>query len=150
MVKIPNKKKVPGTSVEVEGLGVLLRGPSGSGKSDLALRLIDSGARLIADDYTELSLRNSTLIANAPETIRNLLEVRGIGILKISGVLQAKLGVIIDLVTIEKVERRPKGQSEELLGIKVPLFRLVPLEASGPAKVRLIVRQIKGSISSIS
>jgi serine kinase of HPr protein (carbohydrate metabolism regulator) len=148
MVKI-SSKKVPGTCVEVEGLGVLFRGPTGSGKSDLALRLIDSGARLIADDYTEISIENATLIARAPQNIRDLLEVRGIGILKIGGALQTNLGVIIDLVTPEQVERRPEDQSEVLLGIHVPQFRLFPLEASGPAKVRLVVRQIKGHISNI-
>ena len=147
MVKTPSEK-VPGTCVEVEGLGVLFRGSTGSGKSDLALRLIDGGARLIADDYTELSYENATLIARAPETIRGLLEVRGIGILNIGGALQAELGVVIDLVTAEQVERRPEDESIELLGIRVPLFRLTPLEASSPAKVRLILRLIKGSISN--
>ena len=148
MVKSPSEK-VRGTCVEVEGLGVLFRGPTGSGKSDLALRLIDGGARLIADDYTELSSENTTLMARAPETIRGLLEVRGIGILKIGGALQAELGVVIDLVTAEQLERRPEDERVELLGIHVPLFRLAPLEASGPAKVRLIVRWVKGSISNV-
>jgi HPr kinase/phosphorylase len=148
MAKIPSKK-VPGTCVEVEGLGVLFRGPTGSGKSDLALRLIDGGARLIADDYTELSSESAILMARAPETIRDLLEVRGIGILKIGGALQAELGVVIDLVTADQVERRPEDESIELLGIRVPLFRLTPLEASCPAKVRLVVRQIKGCISNV-
>ena len=146
---ITPSEKVPGTSVEVEGLGVLFRGPTGSGKSDLALRLIDCGARLIADDYTELSSESAILMARAPETIRDLLEVRGIGILKIGGALQAELGVVIDLVTADQVERRPEDESIELLGIRVPLFRLTPLEASCPAKVRLIVRRIKGCISNV-
>jgi serine kinase of HPr protein (carbohydrate metabolism regulator) len=148
MGKVPSKK-VPGTCVEVEGLGVLFRGPTGSGKSDLALRMIDSGSRLIADDYTELLIKNAALIARAPKTIGGLLEVRGIGILKVDGELQTNLGVIIDLVSPEQVDRRPEDQSEELLGIHVPLFRLFPLEASGPAKVRLVVRQIKGEITNI-
>ena len=148
MAKNP-REKVPGTCVEVEGLGVLFRGPTGSGKSDLALRLIDGGARLIADDYTELSSESAILMARAPETIKDFLEVRGIGILKIGGVLQAELGVVIDLVTADQVERRPEDERVELLGIHVPLFRLAPLEASGPAKVRLIVRQIKGGIINV-
>lgn len=148
MVKTPSEK-VPGTCVEVEGLGVLFRGSTGSGKSDLALRLIDGGARLIADDYTELSSENSTLMARAPETIRGLLEVRGIGILNIGGALQAELGVVIDLVTAEQVDRRPEDESTELLGMRIPLFRLTPLEASSPAKVRLVVRLVKGNISDV-
>ena len=149
MVKIPSKK-VRGTCIEVEGIGVLFRGPTGSGKSDIALRLIVSGALLIADDYTELSIENATLIARAPETIRDLLEVRGIGILKISGALNTNLGVIIDLVTPEQVERRPEDQSVELLGIHLPLFRLFPFEASCPDKINLIVRLVKGEVINIS
>ena len=78
-----------------------------------------------------------------------MLEVRGIGILKIGGALQTNLGVIIDLVAPEQVERRPEDQSEVLLGVHVPQFRLFPLEASGPAKVRLVVRQVKGEITNI-
>ena len=148
MTKIPSEK-VRGTCVEVEGLGVLFRGPAGSGKSDLALRLIDGGARLIADDYTELSPENATLMARAPDTIRYLLEVRGVGVLKINGPLQAELGVVIDLVTADQVERLPEDESIELLGIRVPLFRLAPLEASSPAKVRLVVRRVKGNISNV-
>ena len=148
MVRAPSKT-IPGTCVEVEGLGVLFRGTTGSGKSDLALRLIDSGARLIADDYTELSYENTTLVARAPQTIGGLLEVRGIGILNIGGRLQTELGVVIDLVTAEQVERRPEDETIELLGISVPLFRLTPLEASSPAKVRLVVRLVKGCISNV-
>ena len=141
-----HSKKVPGTCIEVEGLGVIFRGPTGIGKSDLALRLIDSGACLIADDFTELAIENGILIARAPKIIRHLLEVRGIGILKIGSALKVKLGVIIDLVKPEQVERRPEDQSVEILGKHIPLFRLFPLEASGPIKVRLIVRQLKGEV----
>jgi len=148
MAKIPSKK-VHGTCVEVDGLGVLFRGSAGSGKSDLALRLIDDGARLIADDYTELSLEKTTLMARAPEAIRDLLEVRGVGVLKIGSALQVELGVVIDLVTSEQVERLPEDESIDLLGVRVAHFNLAPLEASSPAKVRLIVRRIKGDITHV-
>ena len=67
---ISHSKKIPGSCVEVEGLGVIFRGPTGSGKSDLTLRLIDSGANLIADDVTELAIENEILIARAPKTIK--------------------------------------------------------------------------------
>jgi serine kinase of HPr protein (carbohydrate metabolism regulator) len=61
---------VHGTTVALEGEGVLLRGPSGSGKSDLALRLIDGGARLVADDQTELTRTANGLIARSPAWLR--------------------------------------------------------------------------------
>ena len=142
-------KKILGSCVEVEGLGVIFRGASGSGKSDLALRLIDSGANLIADDVTELTVEKGALVARAPKTIRHLLEVRGIGVLKIGGASQAELGVVIDLVTPKEVDRRPEEQSLAILGRHVPLFRICPFEASSPAKVRLIVRQLKGDIANV-
>jgi len=62
---------------------VLLRGPSGSGKSDLALRLIDDGARLIADDQTHLAKKGHALIATPPPAIAGMIEVRGIGVVKL-------------------------------------------------------------------
>lgn len=142
-------EKIPGSCVEVEGLGVIFRGPTGSGKSDLTLRLIDSGANLIADDITELAIENEMLIARAPKTIRHLLEVRGIGVLKIGGASKAKLGVVIDLVTSEQIERRPEDQRVEILGKHIPLFQVFAFEASSPAKVRLIVRQLKGEVFNI-
>jgi len=72
--------RIHGTCVALSGLGVLLRGPSGSGKSDLALRLIDGGAKLVADDQVELALDAAgRVMARAPATLSGLLEVRGIG-----------------------------------------------------------------------
>ncbi len=142
-------EKVHATCVEVDGLGILLRGPAGSGKSDLALRMIDGGARLVADDYTELSFENAKLIARAPESICDLMEVRGVGVLKIGSALQVELGVVIDLVPSTQVERLPEDETTELLGVSVPHFRLAPFEASTPAKVRLVVRRVKGDIMHI-
>jgi len=142
----PDPIKIHGTCVEVDGLGVLLCGPSGCGKSDLALRLIDGGARLVADDYTELSLAGATIIARAPETIKDLIEVRGVGVLKIGAALQAELGLVIDLVASDAIERLAEDDAMDLLGLQVPRFRLTPFEASAPAKVRLIVRRVKGDI----
>ena len=139
-------EKMHGTCVEVDGLGVLLCGPPGSGKSDLALRLIDEGARLIADDYTERSVDNGKLSARAPEPIKDLIEVRGVGVLKIGAALQAELGVVIDLDMAGDVERLPDAETVGLLGLPVARFCLAPFEASAPAKVRLIVRRVKGDI----
>jgi HPr kinase/phosphorylase len=145
----PAPEKIHGTCVEVDGLGVLLCGPPGTGKSDLALRLIDEGARLIADDYTELSIHDGKLQARAPEPIKDLIEVRGVGVLKIGAALQAELGVLIDLVLTEDVERLADDQTVDLLGLPIARFCLAPFEASAPAKVRLIVRRVKGDIMHV-
>ena len=71
--------QVHGTCVDVDGTAVLLLGPAGSGKSDLALRLIDGGARLVADDRAEVRLRDGRLVVSAPPETGGLRGVRGRG-----------------------------------------------------------------------
>jgi RNase adaptor protein for sRNA GlmZ degradation len=131
------------TCVALEGRAVLLRGPSGSGKSDLALRLIAEGARLIADDQTVLTLRDGRILASAPASIAGKLEVRGLGIQRVPSLGEAPLALIVDLVGPGAVERLPEGQSEELLGVLLPRFALDPFTASAPAKLRLALKGLE-------
>ena len=141
---------IQATCVVVEGLGVLLRGPSGSGKSDLALRLIDGGARLVADDGVELRREGERLLARlpptAPDSVRGRIEVRGLGILPAPAVAEAPLDLVIDLVAADAVERLPEPMTAELLGVALPLLRLCAQEPSAAAKVRLAVRAGRRSI----
>src|SRR5579863_1813286 len=125
------------TAVAIEGRALLLRGPSGSGKSDLALRLIDAGARLVADDQSELCRRGAQIIVRAPAAIAGLLEVRGIGIVRLDALPEAPLALIVDLVEREALERLPERHSERLLGLALPLIQVAPFEASAAAKLRL-------------
>jgi RNase adaptor protein for sRNA GlmZ degradation len=90
---------VYGTCVAIGRTSVLLRGPSGSGKSDLALRLIDGGARLVADDQVSVTSAGGWAIAESPPALRGLLEVRGIGILAVPWCPSAAIGAVIDLVS---------------------------------------------------
>ncbi|HZB91414.1 MAG TPA: HPr kinase/phosphatase C-terminal domain-containing protein [Stellaceae bacterium] len=129
--------RIHGTSVVLGGDGILLRGPSGSGKSDLALRLIDGGARLVADDQTELRRVKDALVMTAPATIAGCIEARGIGILHVPSAPAALLRLVVDLIAPEQVERLPEPAFCTLLGIAVPLLRLAAFEASVPAKLRL-------------
>jgi HPr kinase/phosphorylase len=131
---------VHGTSVALGGEGVLLRGPSGSGKSDLALRLIDGGARLIADDQTELHRIGDGLEMRAPATIAGRMEVRGVGILRVPALSAAPLRLVVDLVAPERIERLPEPAFCTLLGLDLPLLPLAPFESSAPAKLRLALR----------
>jgi HPr kinase/phosphorylase len=130
---------VHGTTILVDDIGVLIRGPSGSGKSDLALRMIDGGAKLVADDQTELQRSNDGLLARAPAGLAGLLEVRGLGIVRPPSVASARLGLVVDLVPAGQVERMPEAKYMELLELSIPLLRLAPFEASAPAKLRLAV-----------
>lgn len=131
---------VHGTCVAIQGRGVLLRGPSGGGKSDLALRLIDGGALLVADDQTRLERHGRNLIASPPETIAGMLEVRGLGLVRLPYLERVPLDLVIDLVTPSEVERLPEPNALELLGLAIRHLRLAPLEASAAAKVRLAMR----------
>lgn len=125
------------------GVGVLLRGPPGSGKSDLALRLIGGGARLIADDQVELSAADGRLSATAPAAIAGLLEVRGLGPVPVAAGVSAPLRLVYDLVEPEAVERLPAPATVTYEAVEVRLLRLAPFEASAPDKVRLAARRAK-------
>lgn len=131
---------VHGTCVDLGGSGVLLRGPPGSGKSDLALRLIDGGARLIADDQVEITRDGDVLMARAPLALKGRMEIRGIGIVPAAAADEAPLRIVIDLVPREAVERLPEPYSVALLDLPLPAARLAAFDASAPAKVRAFAR----------
>ena len=129
------------TAVAIGNRCVLLRGPSGAGKSDLALRLIDGGATLVADDQTELIHEQGDLVARCPSAIAGKLEVRGVGILTLPYVSSATVSMVVDLVAPEEIERLPETECVELLGQQVRQVSLAPFEASAPAKVRLALER---------
>ncbi len=135
---------VHATSVAIGGRAVLLRGPSGSGKSDLALRLIDAGARLIADDQSVLTADAGAIWVSAPQPIAGLIEVRGIGIVRVETIAAAPLALLVDLVPPERVERLPEPCSETILGLALPRVAAAPFEASAPAKLRLLLAALHG------
>jgi HPr kinase/phosphorylase len=145
---MPETLLVHGTTVAIGGRAVLLRGPSGSGKSDLALRLIDAGARLVADDRSELRRDAGAILARAPETIVGLIEARGIGILRVASLASAELALIVDLVAPDAVERMPEPRNETILGVSVPLISLAPFEASAPAKLSFALTALGGDGAS--
>ncbi len=134
--------RVHGTAVALGGEGVLLRGPSGCGKSDLALRLIDQGAYLVADDQTELHLDGANIAMTAPATIAGRIEARGLGILPVASVAKAPLRLVVDLVAADRIERMPEPHQCSLLGRAIPLIAVAPFEASATAKIRLALRTL--------
>ena len=134
---------IHGTCVALDEMAVLLRGPPGSGKSDLAMRLLDGGARLIADDQTMVESLAGQLTATAPETIAGKMEVRGVGVLAVEMEKSGILGLVVDLVA-NPPERMPESETTEILGMALPLLRLDPFKASAAAKLRLAVRSLGG------
>jgi serine kinase of HPr protein (carbohydrate metabolism regulator) len=143
-------EQVHASCVAMNGFGVLIRGAPGSGKSDLAARLIDGGGHLVADDRVDLAAREGALVASAPAAIAGLLEVRSVGILRMAHLTEATIGLIVDMVGQDDVERVPEPAFCDYMGVAVPLLRIWPFEPSAAAKVRFAVAALKGSVSWVS
>jgi serine kinase of HPr protein (carbohydrate metabolism regulator) len=131
-------RRVHASAVAIGGRGVLILGASGRGKSDLALRLIDRGAVLIADDQVELAARSGRLQACALATIHGKLEVRGVGIVDCDAVA-APIALVVDLDGAP--ERMPAPGASTFEGIAVPTVALAPFDASAPIKVELALKR---------
>ncbi|MFM2129279.1 MAG: hypothetical protein RL477_825 [Pseudomonadota bacterium] len=135
-----NAANIHATCVALGEAGILLRGPSGAGKSDLALRLIEAGAKLVADDRVVVLRDGDRLIASAPDALEGLIEVRGLGIVRLApGRLapSAALALVCDLVGAAEVDRLPEPSCAEILGIRLPRLALDPFEAASALKLRL-------------
>ena len=125
------------TCVNLNGKGVLILGAPGSGKSDLALRLIrHCGAKLVSDDRTDIQISENKIIAHTPSKIAGLLEVRGIGIQKMPYLETTEVNLAIELVKdFKDVPRLPDEMIYEIGGIKIPCIKLYPFEVSATDKI---------------
>lgn len=132
---------VHATAIAVNGHGVLLIGPSGSGKSDLALRLIDRGADLISDDVVMIKTGKYAPSIGFAANIAGQIELRGVGIVQVSHIQSASLRIIVQMVP--SVERMPPSERKtKLAGYIVPLLKIIPFEASAPLKVEHALRAV--------
>jgi serine kinase of HPr protein (carbohydrate metabolism regulator) len=139
-------ENVHGTAIALGASAVLIRGASGSGKSDLALRclalaptaLVASPALLVADDRVLLTRSGDRLKVEAPPAIRGKLEVRGVGIVSVPFAPSAELALVADLVAAGEVERLPEETAEtDILGLRRRLVRIEPFAAAAPIKLLL-------------
>ena len=129
------------STVAIDGRAVLITGPSGSGKSDLALRLLDRGFTLVSDDQTIVKRSGDRLIATAPPTIAGKLEIRGIGIVEMERADHAPVALVVELTS--DIQRLPDDSRERpILGVSVPLISIDALTASAPSKVALALDRI--------
>jgi serine kinase of HPr protein (carbohydrate metabolism regulator) len=130
--------------VAIGNAAILIEGLSGSGKSDLALRLIDRGATLVSDDYTCVRRAGTQAIASPAPNIGGLLEVRGLGLLRFSHISDVVIAMIVSLDA--KTERLPEARAVRIIaGISLPVFPLTPFEASAPVKVELALKGLSAA-----
>jgi serine kinase of HPr protein (carbohydrate metabolism regulator) len=124
------------SAVATEGRAVLISGPSGSGKSDLALRLLDRGFTLVSDDRTLVRKDGEKLIASAPPNIAGKLEIRGIGIVDMDVLSDVPVALFVELTS--EIQRLPDENRERpVLGVRIPLISIDAMSASAPSKVAL-------------
>jgi serine kinase of HPr protein (carbohydrate metabolism regulator) len=148
---------VHGTCVAIGGRGVLLVGSPGSGKSDLALRLIDAPGRavgenvmdavLVSDDQTQVVKQGNRLIASAPPQLAGLLEVRGLGIVKCRHMASCDLALAVRLAPFAQIERMPdpKFATYEVAQSALPLVAVDPASPAAPARVRAALLSLSQS-----
>jgi serine kinase of HPr protein (carbohydrate metabolism regulator) len=129
------------STVALDGRAVMISGPSGSGKSDLALRLLDRGFVLVSDDQTLVRKDNGRVLASAPPTIRGKLEVRGVGIVEMETIDNVPLALVVELTS--DIQRLPDDSRERLvLDVKLPLISVDAMTASAPSKVAMALDRL--------
>jgi len=132
---------VHASTVAVDGRAVLITGPSGSGKSDLALRLLDRGFTLVSDDQTIVRKDGDRLVASAPPTIAGKIEIRGIGIVEVERVDNVPVALLVELTS--DIQRLPDDSRERpVLGVKLPLISIDAMAASAPSKVAIALERM--------
>ena len=134
------------SSVAIDGRAVLITGRSGSGKSDLALRLLDRGFTLVSDDQTLVRRVGDRLVASAPPTITGKLEIRGIGIVEVPTSSDVPIALLVELAG--DIERLPdEGSERQILGVALPMVNIDAMTASAASKVAIALERLGRPLS---
>ena len=132
---------VHASTVAADGRAVLITGPSGSGKSDLTLRLLDRGFTLVSDDQTIVRRDGDRLLASPPPNIAGKLEIRGIGIVDMATLTDQPIALIVELTS--DIQRLPDdNRARPILGVSLPLVSIDAMAASAPSKVALALDRL--------
>lgn len=133
-------------SIAFENKGLLILGPSGSGKSDLSLRLIEKGWSLVGDDYSKVWEEHEKLWAKPHENTSGEIEVRGLGIVKVPFIQKAQvLGLVYLVVDPKEVERMPELSNKTVMNVSLPFINLYAFEESTPLKIKYFLETIIGN-----
>lgn len=136
------------TSVFFDGCGILIVGKSGSGKSSLALMLLEQGALLISDDITCLNVCNGVITASAPVSIRGGLEVRGIGVLSVLPIAaEMPIHVIVELTEQEQERCPTEINVRSLMGVSLPVFQFRMFDFALTSKIVMVIKLLKNDLA---
>ena len=136
-----SSESIHASTVAMEGRAVLITGRSGSGKSDLALRLLDRGFTLVSDDQTLVRRDGERLIASAPPTIAGKLEIRGLGIMEMDHSGDVPVALLVELAG--DMQRLPDdGRERQILGVALPLVTIDAMAASAASKVAIALDRL--------
>ena len=136
-----SSETIHASCVAIDGRAVLITGPSGSGKSDLTLRLLDRGFALVSDDQTIVKKIASRLVATAPPTIRGKLEIRGVGIVDMDPIDDQPVALVVELTS--DIQRLPDDSRERpIMGLPVPLISVDAMTASAASKVAMALDRL--------
>ncbi|MBT5430489.1 MAG: hypothetical protein HOK89_11250 [Rhodospirillaceae bacterium] len=137
------------TAISLNGDGILIKGPSGSGKTDLALRLIESGGKLISDDQVIIKKKAKRLFLSSPKKLNGLMQLSGIGIVKADYVQNIPLELVVKLQPYKNLDPFPINKEEIIKDLSIPVLSLYSFAVSATAKIKIALDVQKNKVKLI-
>ena len=137
------------TAISLNGDGILIKGPSGSGKTDLALRLIESGGKLISDDQVIIKRKAKRLFLSSPKELNGLMQLSGIGIVIVDYVQNIPLELVVKLQPYKNLDPFPINKEEIIKDLSIPALSLYSFAVSATAKIKVALDVQKNKVKLI-